>query len=414
MERVFFEASEGAFSHDYVSFPLVGGAPALGTMHLATSGGGAGRETLRLAGAVAEFVALVLGAFVPRDSGNPGRELLEVTVGALDCGVIVYDHAGDLALANAAALRLFDGKVPARWDHLEQVASSAEIGAATARERRFVCRGSGGRALHVATTRSASDAPGVAVVRDLSEATTACRDLLRSEVYGCLVRRERCAIGVLRARATGAVLDEYERWVTGTARPARAGLWDAETFVLVSPGGGRGEVERVLLEAARSLREGSVILGTASLELDGDTPEAMIERALAEASPASASDRPSLLVFDTSQAVVDAVSVVFRRSCVVRGFTDPRRAFETLENRCVDAVVWEFAEIRSDRIRTGLGRVTSEQACPEFVFLAQTAGPWEPERLGLPRGKVFRKPFAVEEFERCVRAAWSARRAMSR
>lgn len=393
------EGSE--FASDRLSIPLLGSTGALGTMKLAPGGGGTFRSSrLQLAGALAELASAVVDhALVARTRTAPA-ELIAITLADLPLGVLCYDGSGALVFANAAAHHALGGRVPADWTSVWSTFAPAgrrEPGTA------FVLR-EGSRLIHLAARRASATGPGAIVLTDLAARVNGFNEAVSAEVYRCLVEKQPVSLGVVAGvDGSPAALEALEAVRPVLPVGARVGPIDGEAVGILVARAQASSLWPTLREIGR-VRAGVEVLrgGVSALRLEGDTPGALLARAISDLRPLAVDTRPGLLVCDRSAAVNDTLALMLRRDFAVTCSAHWTESLALLEEQPFDGLVLELPPRGDARGQAFAMRALELQPAAQSFFVTDLPGPWETAELGRPDRPVFRKPFVVRD----VRAAF--------
>lgn len=398
------EAAE--YSSDQLSIPLLGPAGSLGTMRLAPGGGGTFRSSrLQLAGALADLAAVVVDhALVARTRTAPA-ELIAVTLADLPVGVLCYDGSGTLVFANTAAHQAVGGRVPVDW-----AAVWSTLAPAGRREpgTSFVLR-EGSRLVHVLSRRVSPTGPGAVVLTDLAARVNAFNEVLSAEVYRSLVERQPMCLGVIAGGdGSPAALEAFESARGILPVGARVGPVDGEAVGIVAARAQAGSLWPVLREVART-RGGMELLrgGVAALRAEGDTPGALLARAISDMRPLAVEQRPGVLVCDRSPVVNDTLALMLRRDFAVTCSANWSDSLALLEEQAFDGLVLELPSRGDARGHEFVQRALEMQPAAHSFFVTDLPGPWETAELGRPDRPVFRKPFVVRDVRTAFKNAFT-------
>lgn len=390
------------FDSEKLALPLLGAGGPLGMLRLgAGEQGEFGPAQLHLAGAVADLASVALENALRSRGSLVAVDVLAVALDGLSHGVLCFNAAGALLYANAAARALLGGRVPVQWAELW---SSFPPGVGGQPGEAFIWR-TGGRPVQVSARRPAEDGPGAVVLADLAPRLGAFGETLAAEVYRGLLERHALALAVVSgaegclARLESASL----RWPAGV----RLGPVDADAAAVVAPGLGAGALARLLGDLAPAAAGAAWRLGIATLRLEGDTPQALLARAIAALQPLAARTLPALLACDRSAAVNEALAFILRREFSVTPAVRWERGLALLAEQPFDGVVFELPAGRETEAGDFAAQALALQPGTRPFFITDLPGPWELPALGLPSAPVFRKPFVVGELRAAVREAFA-------
>ena len=164
----------------------------------------------------------------------------------------------------------------------------------------------------------------------------------------------------------------------------------------------------VLRELAR-VRTGAEPLrgGIASLRLAGDTPGALLARAISDLRPLALDPRPGVLVCDRSPAVNDTLALMLRRDFAVTCSAHWSESLALLEEQSFDGLVLELPSRGDARAQAFAVRALELQPAAQPFFVTDLPGPWETAELGRPDRPVFRKPFVVRDVRAAFKGAFA-------
>jgi hypothetical protein len=394
------------FSSDRLTVPLLGGSGAIGQLKVASGGGGFFRPSrLQLAGALAELAAVVVDhALVARTRTAPA-ELISIALTDLPVGVLCFDGSGALVFANAAAHQALGGRVPADWPAVwSTLAPAARREPGTA----FILR-EGSRLVHVTARRSSPTGPSAVVLTDLAARVNAFNEVLSAEVYRSLVEKLPLSIGVVSAsEGSPAALEALEAARATLPVGARIGPIDGEAVAVLVAREQAGSLWPALREISR-VRGGADVLrgGVAALRAGGDTPGALLARAIAEMRPLAVDPRPGVLVCDRSPVVNDTLALVLRRDFSVMCSAQWNESLALLEEQAFDGLVLELPPRGDARAQAFALRALELQPAAQPFFVTDLPGPWDTAEVGRPDRPVFRKPFVVRDVRAAFKGAFA-------
>jgi len=394
------------FAPDQLSIPLLGSTGELGTMKLAAAGGGVFRPgRLQLAAALADLAAVVVDHALAARTRTAPAEMIAITLADLPVGVMCYDGSGSLVFANQAAHHALGGREPVDWPAVwSTLAPAARREPGTA----FVLR-EGSRLVQVVPRRTSPTGPGAIVLTDLAARVNAFSEVLASEVYRSLVEKQPLCLGIIAgADGSTAALESLEAARSALPVGARVGPVDGEAIGILCARVHAGSLWPTLREMARA-RTGVEVLrgGVAALRAEGDTPGALLARAIAELRPMTVDTRPGVLVCDRSRAVNDTLALMLRRDFAVTCPSGWSEALALLEEQPFDGLVLELPPRGDSPAQAFAERALGLQPSAQAFFVTDLPGPWDTADLGRPDRPVFRKPFVVRDVRSALRGAFA-------
>jgi len=402
------EPADGAheFAADRLSVPLLGSAGSLGAIKIASGGGGVFRASrLQLAGALADLAAVIVDhALVARTRTAP-TEMIAVALADLPVGVLCFDGSGAVVFANPSAHQALGGRIPGDWAAVWSTLAPAgrrEPGTA------FVLR-EGSRLVQVTARRTSPTGPGAVVLTDLAARVNAYSEALSGEVYRCLVEKQPLCLGVIAAGdGSPAALEALERARSALPVGARVGPVDGEAVGILVARSQANSLWPTLREIARSPGGLEVLRGgVASLRPEGDTPGALLARAISAMRPLAVDARPGLLVCDRSPAVNDTLALMLRRDFAVTCAASWDDSLAILAEQTFDGLVLELPTRHDPVAQDFAVRALGLQPAAQPFFVTDQPGPWETADFGRPDRPVFRKPFVVRDVRTALKNAFA-------
>jgi len=380
--------------------PITSGKMVVGGLKRPVANAAFGAEELRFLAAAADLVGAIVSLSGDVTESREFSAALGFALDQVPVAVVCLRSNGTVLCFNRAAATIA-GKSPSDVGLPEFFAGTLSVAAGSAEVVSFSDR------LVLASVAPGSRGSSAACAKvvmliDLTERAAAFADLIEREIYRALWLAQPLTLVVAAASRLPELIASTETmdlWLPGFCG---AGPVDMDTFGILVRGRRSAEVRLALRKERRLLAVECLRMGIAEVASGVTNARGLVDGALRTMSAATSLTRPSLLLWDGSSSVTDALSIALRDASETIACNDRRQCLQLVAERSFDGI---FAEMNLDDLEPDLDLVrTVLGSQPGIVpfLVADAPGPYRFGDKGLPENTtVFRKPFSVVQ----VRAA---------